>query len=270
METHIATTDTNLAIESSKFRLTSPDDVVAFSKVLQKFISHSGLSTKIQGQTYVNVDGYKFAGLNFGLVPMVSEPIERHKEGQVITILYHEVERRYQNGKKRFTEPFFSSTNLELADKFREKYSEKIVREITAAYYNYKCGCSIENTITSRKVGAGYGLCSNLELAKSSFDEFAVMSMAQTRSIGRGFKNVIGFIMKAAGYAETPLEEMDGQSKMAIVDEGTMIDIESALQGVVSIDELTKLWNDLNSQTQASSKVINMFKKKKIELNTKK
>lgn len=258
------------AVEKAAYQLTKPEDIMEFSLVLKSFITKSQLSTSIQGNKYCNVDGWKFAGLNFGLVPMVSEPVERHKEGQVITILYHEVERRYQNGKKRFTEPFFSSTNIELADKFREKYSEKIVREITADYYNYKCGCSIENTITSRKVGAGYGLCSNLELAKSSFDEFAVMSMAQTRSIGRGFKNVIGFIMKAAGYAETPLEEMDGQSKMVIVDEGTMIDIESALQGVGSMDELTKLWNDLNSQTQASSKVINMFKKKKIELNTKK
>lgn len=255
--------------DAAAYKLTKPEDINKFSLVLKEFIQKSQLSTSIQGQRYCNVDGWKFAGLNFGLVPMVSEPVERHKEGQIITILYHEVERRYQNGRKRVVEPFFSSTNLELSERFREKYSEKIVREITSDYYNYKCGCEIVNTITGVKVGSGYGLCSNLELAKSSFDEFAVMSMAQTRAIGRGFKNVIGFIMKAAGYAETPSEEMDGQQKGIVIDEGTMIDIESALQGVTTIEELTKLWNDLNSQTQASSKVINLFKKKKIELNKK-
>jgi hypothetical protein len=84
------------------------------------------------------------------------------------------------------------------------------------------------------------------------------------------FKNVIGFIMKASGYAETPAEEMDGQQKAVVVDEGTMIDIESALIGVTTMDELTRLWNDLNTQTQASAKVINMFKKKKIEIASKK
>lgn len=256
--------------ETSAYNLTKPEDINKFSLVLRDFITKSQLSTTIQGNKYCNVDGWKFAGLNFGLVPMVMEPVDRHKEGQVITILYHEVERRYQNGRKRVVEPFFSSTNLELAEKFREKYQEKIVREITADYYNYKCGCEVVNAITGNKVGSGYGLCSNLELAKSSYDEFAVLSMSQTRAIGRSFKNVIGFIMKAAGYAETPAEEMDGQNKTVIVDEGTMIDIESALQGVTNMDELTRLWNDLNSQTQASSKVINMFKKKKIEINSKK
>jgi hypothetical protein len=257
-------------VQEPAYQLTKPDDILKFSTILRDFITKSQLSTKIQGSYYANVDGWKFAGLNFGLVPLVSEPIERHIQGQVITILYHEVERRFQNGKKRVVEPFFSSINQDIADKFREKYQDRIVRSITTDYFNYKCGCDVQNTITGIRVGSGFGLCSNLELAKSSFDEFAVMSMAQTRAIGRSFKNVIGFIMKASGYAETPAEEMDGQQKAVVVDEGTMIDIESALIGVTTMDELTRLWNDLNTQTQASAKVINMFKKKKIEIASKK
>lgn len=252
------------------YQLTKPEDITDFSLVLQKFITKSNLSTTIQGTKYCNVDGWKFAGLNFGLVPIVSDPVEKHLPGQTITILYHEIEKRYQNGRKRVVEPFFSSSNMELADKFREKYSDKIVKEITTDYYNYRCGCVVENTISGIRVGSGFGLCTNLELAKSSFDEYAVHSMSQTRAIGRAFKNVIGFIMKASGYAETPLEEMDGTAKQVVIDEGTMIDIESALDGVTNMDELTRLWNDLSAQVQASSKVINLFKKKKIQLNTKK
>lgn len=262
--------ETQIDIVRPAYQLTKPEDITNFSLVLKEFITKSQLSTTIQGEKYCNVDGWKFAGLNFGLVPIVDEPAEKHQPGQTITVLYHEVERRYQNGRKRVVEPFFSSCNLELADKFREKYSEKIVREITTDYYNYRCGCSVQNTITGVKVGSGFGLCSNLEMKKTSFDEFAVYSMAQTRAIGRSFKNVIGFIMKAAGFAETPSEEMDGSAKSVLINEETMIDIESALQGVTTIEELTKLWNDLNSYTQSSSKVINMFKKKKIQINTKK
>lgn len=259
---------TELALPA--YQLTKPEDITNFSLVLKDFITKSQLSTVIQGNKYCNVDGWKFAGLNFGLLPMVEEPVERHQPGQVITILYHEVERRFQNGRKRITEPFFSSVNQELSDKYREKFADKIVKEITTDYYNYKCGCVIENANTGRKVGGGFGTCSNLELAKSSYDEYAVMSMSQTRAIGRAYKNVIGFIMKASGYAETPAEEMDGQNKNVVIDEGAMIDIESAIQTVTTIQELTKLWNDLNSQTQSSSKVINIFKKKKIEINSKK
>lgn len=259
-----------IEIVKPAYQLTKPEDITNFSLVLKQFITKSQLSTTIQGQKYCNVDGWKFAGLNFGLIPIVSDPVEKHISGQTITILYHEVEKRFQNGRKRVVEPFFSSSNMELADKFREKYTDKIVKEITTDFYSYKCGCSIENTITGVKVGSGFAICSNLELAKSSFDEYAVHSMSQTRAIGRAFKNVIGFIMKASGYAETPLEEMDGSTKQVVIDEGTMIDIESALDGVTTMEELTRLWNDLNSQIQASSKVINLFKKKKIQINTKK
>lgn len=258
-----------LEIQKSAYQLTKPEDITNFSKVLKTFITKSQLSTKIQGNQYVNVDGWKFAGLNFGLVPIVQEPVEKHVSGQTVTILYHEIEKRFQNGRKRVIEPFFSSCNPELSDRYREKFKDKIVRELTTDYFNYKCGCEVMNTITGIKVGSGFGLCSNLEIAKSAYDEYAVMSMSQTRAVGRGFKNVIGFIMKAAGYADTPAEEMDGSTKNVPMDEGTMIDIESALQGYTTEQELVKLWNGLNAQTQASSKVINLFKKRKIELQKK-
>lgn len=256
-------------IEQPAFQLIKPDDITAFSKILKEFISKSQLSTMIRGEKYVNVDGWKFAGLNFGLVPIVSEPIAV-QPGASVVILYKEVEKRFHGGKKKVMEPFFSSTNPMLADRYREKFKDEIVRELTTDYFNYKCGCEIQNTISGKRVGSGYGLCSNLELAKSSYDEYAVMSMSQTRAIGRAFKNVIGFIMKAAGYSPTPSEEMDGQAREISIDEGTMIDIQSALETVDTIEMLTKIWNDLGPQAHASARIINMFKKKKIEINTKK
>lgn len=57
-------------------------------------------------------------------------------------------------------------------------------------------------------VGKGYAICSSKELTKKSFDEYAIYSMAQTRAIGKAYRNKIGFIMKLAGFQATPSEEM--------------------------------------------------------------
>lgn len=247
------------------YNLLKPQDITNFSKVLAEFISQSQLSTTINDKKYVNVDGWKFAGLNFGFIPVVSEPVALHQQGQVITILYHEVERRSKQGVYRQIEPFFASSNQELADRYREKFKDKIKNETATDYFNYKCACSLVNSRTETKVW-GYDSCSNLELAKTSLDEFAIMSTAQTRAIGRAFKNVIGFVMKAAGYSPTPLEEMDGMAKSVVVDEGTFIDIKSALEGCTTLDEVIRLWNSIGSQMQASGRVKGQFSKRKMEL----
>ena len=57
-------------------------------------------------------------------------------------------------------------------------------------------------------VGRGFAICSNLESKKRTFDEYAVLSMAQTRAIGKAYRNLIGWVMKLAGYEGTPSEEM--------------------------------------------------------------
>lgn len=54
----------------------------------------------------------------------------------------------------------------------------------------------------------GVAICSNKETSKKSFDEYAVLSMAQTRAIGKAYRNRIGWIMKLAGYESSPSEEM--------------------------------------------------------------
>ncbi len=58
-------------------------------------------------------------------------------------------------------------------------------------------------------VGAGFAVCSNKESGKKFYQEFAIMSMAQTRATGKAFRNVLAWIIRAAGYEPTPAEEMD-------------------------------------------------------------
>lgn len=62
--------------------------------------------------------------------------------------------------------------------------------------------------LAGNRIGLGIAICSNLEVNKKSFEEYAVASMAQTRAIGKAYRNKFAFVIKMAGYEPTPSEEM--------------------------------------------------------------
>lgn len=59
-----------------------------------------------------------------------------------------------------------------------------------------------------RVMSRGFAVCSSKEASKKSFDEYAILSMAQTRAVGKAYRNLVGWVMKLAGYEGTPSEEM--------------------------------------------------------------
>jgi hypothetical protein len=61
---------------------------------------------------------------------------------------------------------------------------------------------------SGKVVGIGFAICSSKEVSKKGFDEYAILSMAQTRSLGKAYRNKIGWIMKLASFESTPSEEM--------------------------------------------------------------
>jgi hypothetical protein len=84
----------------------------------------------------------------------------------------------------------------------------RIVRVEKMADGAWFAEAEIVNVKTQEIVSRGYALCSNKENKKKSFDEYAVLSMAQTRAIGKAYRNVLSWVMKLAGYEGTPAEEM--------------------------------------------------------------
>ena len=72
----------------------------------------------------------------------------------------------------------------------------------------WKAEAEIVQLTTQKVISRGFAICSKAESKKKSFDEYAVLSMAQTRAIGKAYRNVIGWVMKIAGYEGTPAEEM--------------------------------------------------------------
>jgi hypothetical protein len=73
----------------------------------------------------------------------------------------------------------------------------------------YMATCEVRNINTGQLVATGIALCTNAEKTKRYFDEYAILSMAQTRAIGKAYRNLLAWLMKAAGFEATPAEEMD-------------------------------------------------------------
>lgn len=86
--------------------------------------------------------------------------------------------------------------------------SPRIVKVEKLDNLKWLAQAEIINTKTDKVVGTGYALCSGSEKNKATFDEYAILSMAQTRSIGKAYRNLIGWVIKMAGFEATPAEEM--------------------------------------------------------------
>ena len=104
-------------------------------------------------------------------------------------------------------------------------------------------------------VGVGYALCSSKEMIKKGFEEYAILSMAQTRAIGKAYRNKIGWIMKLAGYEPTPHEEVQ---KMGTIQ--TEADFEKAivlLRTAKTNKELETIWKmKLKAVDRADDEVV--------------
>lgn len=85
---------------------------------------------------------------------------------------------------------------------------EEVINEGSESEYKYRATVKIINSKTGQVSGAGVAICSNKEKSKRGYDEYAIASTAQTRAIGKAYRNLLAWIIKAAGYEPTPAEEM--------------------------------------------------------------
>jgi hypothetical protein len=77
----------------------------------------------------------------------------------------------------------------------------------------YRVKVNLKRIDTQEIIGCGIAICSSKEKGKEYFQEFAIASMAQTRAVGKAYRNSFGWLMKMAGYEATPAEEMDFLNK---------------------------------------------------------
>jgi hypothetical protein len=86
---------------------------------------------------------------------------------------------------------------------------EHVLNVSNDAEMKYEAKVTLLNVRSGQTVGAGFAICSNKENGKKYYQEFAIASMAQTRAIGKAYRNILAWIIRAAGYEPTPAEEMD-------------------------------------------------------------
>ncbi len=98
-------------------------------------------------------------------------------------------------------------------------------------------------------IGRGIATCSNKEKNKKYFEEYAIISMAQTRAIGKAYRNTLAWIMKSAGYEPTPAEEMDflrTENQNEIDKEAK--EIINEMKKINGLFELQEFWNNNKSK----------------------
>lgn len=194
----------------TQWSLSDPEQVMQFGRILQQYIVKNALSVQIGNTQYAMVNGWQYAGISFGLTPIPHAPVKQHTKGEYITALYIDKLFKSKDGKKEWTKEVpvlvAYADDKEIIRQVREE--NKIVRSYTMPHFSYQCECDIVRLSDQQKVGFGVGLCSNLEDAKAGFQEYAVNSMSQTRAIGKGYRNLLSFVMKTAGFGDTPAEEM--------------------------------------------------------------
>ncbi|NEM99320.1 hypothetical protein [Pontibacter burrus] len=86
---------------------------------------------------------------------------------------------------------------------------EHVVNISTDDEIKYQAKVNLLDLRSQLVVGAGFAICSSKEQGKKYYQEFAIASMAQTRAIGKAYRNILAWIIRAAGYEPTPAEEMD-------------------------------------------------------------
>ena len=149
----------------------------------------------------------------------------------------------------------------------------------------YMATCEVRNITTGQLVATGIALCSNAEKTKRYFDEYAILSMAQTRAIGKAYRNLLAWLMKAAGFEATPAEEMDFAPKdetptkkpkvVEVVAEEIPVEIDrvkllNEIGAITRMKDLTEIFFSHKAYIENDEFLMNLMKSKKESLTTKK
>jgi len=150
----------------------------------------------------------------------------------------------------------------------------------------YMATCEVRNITTGTVVATGVALCSNAEKTKRYFDEYAILSMAQTRAIGKAYRNLLAWLMKAAGFEATPAEEMDFAKEEAPTKKPKVFEVEIVpeeiatevdrdgiikdIQAAARMKDLTDIFFSNKEYIEKDQQLMKLMTAKKESLTTKK
>ena len=148
----------------------------------------------------------------------------------------------------------------------------------------YMATCEVRNITSGQLVATGIALCSNKEKTKRFFDEYAILSMAQTRAIGKAYRNLLAWLMKAAGFEATPAEEMDFAKEetptkkpkvVEVVAEEVPVEVDrdgiiKNIQAAARMKDLTDIFFSNKEYIEKDQQLMKLMTAKKESLTTKK
>lgn len=133
----------------------------------------------------------------------------------------------------------------------------------------WKAEVELRHLATDKVIGRAFAICSSKEdeRKKKGRDEFAIMSMAQTRAVGKAYRLVLGWVMKLAGYEATPAEEI---KEDMVVEEEVVTDFEKVKTAIEKTKAKTVLQKQKKAIEDGSVNVTDEEKKKLISMIEKK
>jgi hypothetical protein len=148
----------------------------------------------------------------------------------------------------------------------------------------YMATCEVRNITSGQLVATGIALCSNKEKTKRFFDEYAILSMAQTRAIGKAYRNLLAWLMKAAGFEATPAEEMDFAKEETPTKKPKVVEVVAEempveadrdaiikdIQAVARMKDLTDIFFSNKEYIEKDQQLMKLMTAKKESLTTKK
>lgn len=158
------------------FDLSRPKHALDVANLLKRFVIEQKLTQDIQGKPYPLVEAWQFAGSQFGLYPLLVNCTNESS-----------YEQRHYQWKDRKNNP-------------REKKTQ---------HFKYRAQVEIRRFADDKVLSRGSMVCTNDEFGKHEFSEYAIESMSQTRAEGKAWRMLLAWVMKAAGFEQTPAEEME-------------------------------------------------------------
>lgn len=176
------------------------------ANALKDVVERQKLYVEIQRGKYVMVEGWNTLGALMGVFPEVVS-VEKLPT-RIVKMFQVEItkgKKNYQTGQWE-NYKVFSLMKPALYNPNDQKMTK--VGEVDFEEISYRSIVMLKRAGDGQKVSQAEAFCSNLEESKEKNDEYAIMSMAQTRATGKVFRIAFSWIMKMAGYEATPAEEM--------------------------------------------------------------
>ena len=188
------------------------------------------LTERISGREHVLIEGWQTLGTLVGVFAV--------KDSGVVALAWPELTELGAEPPQPGREPRKSSADYpawEQANTLRRAWEQH--RDLIGARnrgLTYGFSASWRAVKDGREVGWGEGRCTRGERTWATRDDYALAGMAQTRGQSRALAAPLRFIVKLAGYASTPAEDLGGTGPAPSAPYG--VEVDEAAQRKVATD----------------------------------